>query len=154
MGSVDDSANMTYTDDEDSIEFTVLKYGDLSYSTEFCENAGAEFNPLEDPHNPTSSSATSVRGGLDAVTVSLDTNDLQSWTQTSFLQNLGGKDSIIGRSIKIVHNDNGTRINEGCCVIGLDAPPAPTTPAYTPHYHPAQHYGYGGYGSHGHHRGY
>ena len=69
--------------------------------------------------------------------------------------NLGGKNSIIGRSIVFTYTDtSATSTNEdGCCVIGLDAPPAPTTPTYTPHYHPAQHYGYGGYGHQGHHYG-
>ena len=65
--------------------------------------------------------------------------------------NLGGKDSIIGRGIAIFHEDRDPDIPDGCCVIGLDSPPAPTTSTYTPHYHPAQHYGYGGYGHHGHH---
>ena len=68
---------------------------------------------------------------------------------SAFMQNLGGKNSLIGRSI-LIDND-GTE--DTCCVIGLDAPPTPTTPAYTPHYHPAQHYGYGGYGGHSSHSG-
>jgi hypothetical protein len=71
-------------------------------------------------------------------------------TQDNFLQNLGGKGSIIGRSIVFDVNASGTPI--GCCVIGLDSPPAPTAQTYTPHYHPAQHYGYGGYGHHGNYR--
>jgi len=61
------------------------------------------------------------------------------------MQNLGGKNSVIGRSIVFTYDGD----EDGCCVIGVDAPPAPTTPAYTPHYHPAQYYGYGGYGHHG-----
>ena len=70
---------------------------------------------------------------------------MQTFTQSTFLQNLGGKDSIVGRSIQVFVDDTSV----GCCVIGLDAPPAPVAQTYTPHYHPAQHYGYGGYRGYG-----
>ena len=98
MGTVDDSTNSTYSDGH-TLEFTVHKYGDLSFATDFCENTGPAFNPLEDPHNPTDPSAATVRGGIDDVTVALDTNEMQTFTQTTFLQNLGGLNSIIGRSV-------------------------------------------------------
>ena len=72
MGTVDDSDNSSLSG---TISFTVHKYGDLSNSGTECENAGPEFNPLEDPHNPTDPSAATVRGGIDDVTASTDEND-------------------------------------------------------------------------------
>ena len=69
---------------------------------EICQNVGDEFNPLEDPDNPTDSSAETIRGAIDDVTVILGDDDMQSFTQSAFLQNLGGSNSIIGRSVTIV----------------------------------------------------
>ena len=102
MGSLLATVASSYFDG-DILEFTLHKYGDLSFTTDLCENVGPEFNPLEDPHNPTSSSAATVRGGIDNAVLALDTSgtegDTASWTQTTFLQNLGGLNSIIGRSV-------------------------------------------------------
>lgn len=72
MGTIDDSANSSLSG---TVSFTVHKYGDLSFTGAECENAGPEFNPLEDPHNPTDSSAATVRGGIDDVTASTDSDD-------------------------------------------------------------------------------
>ena len=84
MGSLEATVSNSYFD-SDIIEMTLHKYGDLSFTTDLCENVGPEFNPLEDPHNPTSSSAATVRGGIDGVeVVALDNNDTQSWTQTTY----------------------------------------------------------------------
>ena len=76
---------------------------------------------------------------MTVVEADKDDDGTFTWTQQKFLQNLGGKNSIIGRSIKMslvqADGDDAT----GCCVIGEDEPPqlAPsTTPTYI---HPHQH---------------
>ena len=100
MGTIDDNTNRNLSG---TVSFTVRKYGDLSFTTAECENAGNEFNPLEDPHNPTDPSAATTRGGIDDVTaaVNMDNNFMQTFTQKTFLQNLGGLNSIIGRSVEV-----------------------------------------------------
>ena len=62
-----------------------MKYGDLSGNDEFCQNVGDEFNPLEDPDNPTDPSAETIRGAIDDVTIAFDADDKMSFTQSSFL---------------------------------------------------------------------
>ena len=48
--------------------FVVHKYGNTIATTTLCDNVGAVFNPLQDPHDP----ATETRGTIDAVTVDTD----------------------------------------------------------------------------------
>ena len=72
MGIIDDSSNSDLSGGED-VEFTLHKWGDLSFDTTECENLGDEFNPLEYPDSPTDPSSE-VRGTIDVVTVSLDSS--------------------------------------------------------------------------------
>merc|ERR1719464_283899 len=112
----------TYSDlsntwtDGDLISHVVHKYGDVSGSS--CANVGDVYNPLQDPHNTT----PETRGTLEDVSISADVNDITTSTQSTFEQNLGGLNSLIGRSIQLSDDDP---TDLGCCVIGLDAPPAP-----------------------------
>ena len=143
MGTIDNTQVPNSPADDDVLTFEFHEYGDLSTDSELCDSVGDVYNPLQDPHVTT----PETRGTLDSFTID-DATETEQYEMAALLQNLGGKNSLVGRSI-VLKDDDGTV--SGCCVIGLDAPPAPTTPSYTPHYHPAQHYGYGGYGHHGHH---
>ena len=89
------------------------------------ESMGPVFNPLQDPHV----TATETRGTIEDQTVAApDANGDFFASQASFMQNLGGENSLIGRSISLT----GTFLsfdfpNLGCCNIGLDAPPTSVT---------------------------
>ena len=108
-----------------------------------CADVGPVFNPLQDPHMD---STTEDPGTLNTHYIG-STTDANDYSMSSLMQNLGGKNNIIGRSIVFTYRGS----EDGCCVIGLAGPPAPTILVYAPHYHTTRHYGYGGYGHQGHH---
>ena len=132
--------------------FELHKFGNIDNTdgdTTFegmCPQTGPIFNPLaefvwwDQVLNPF---ADPSRGTIaDATIVEADKDDdgTYTWTQPKFMQNLDGKNSIIGKSIKmnLAQMDQGGTDAVACCVIGEDEPPqlAPTAPAYThPHHH-------------------
>lgn len=89
-----------------------------------CADGGEEFNPLkevkygiENPH------ADKTRGRINDITAAADgTAELN---QTSLLQNLSGKESIIGKQLTLMQvAEDGTTTDIECCVIGQDKLPA------------------------------
>lgn len=125
-----------------SFRFAIKTYGKMGAS---CDQGGAEFNPLAEfvqygtpnPHqDPT-------RGRLDGF--ESDSYGDGSFQQAKLLQNLGGKDSIIGKMIIMVQvkdesdsYDTDTVID--CCVIGQAPAPEGTPPAPTYHQPHQNHY--------------
>lgn len=120
--------------EDGSYELTVNTYGD-------CANPGPEFNPLAPdavyPHynsyNGWGKQAAEVesdgRGELDNVVFEDNDGSAEYWMQY-FLQNLAGKDSLIGRSITLTLYDEGSF----CCTIGRDTyrePEEPDAPTIT-----------------------
>ena len=120
--------------DQDSLNFELHKYGNIDGAEgvltfdELCPNVGPIFNPLaeyiwwDQVLNPF---ADPTRGTISDVTVvesDKDADGTFTWTQAKFLQNLAGKDSIIGKSIKYRLSGTGPDAM-GCCVIGADVPP-------------------------------
>ena len=119
------------------------KYGNIDRTDDVasagghCPKVGPIFNPLAEfiwwdlVLNPF---ADPSRGTIQDVTIVGDEKDADgnfTWTQTTFLQNLAGKDSIIGKSIKWSLVQGGPD-PQGCCVIGEDMPPqAPANAVYS-----------------------
>lgn len=103
-----------------------------------CENVGPEFNPLaEFVYGQPNPYADPSRGTLQDVTITTPSPGPHMFNQTKFLQNLGGKNSIIGKSVKVTTertNDMGEMENVviGCCVVGQAAAPAPMAPPAPP----------------------
>ena len=85
--------------------FTLHKFGNIK-DIEFCDNVGPEFNPLaEFIYGQPNIYADPSRGTIEDVTI-IETPDdgsvtEQEFKQTKFMQNLDGKNSAIGRSIKV-----------------------------------------------------
>ena len=108
-----------------------------------CSGITEEFNPLteRDAYGRPNPYQDFSRGRLDALTI--DSNaEVVDGVQNYLLQNLSGKDSIIGHSISLylaelkdideLPGDTFTSI-EACCTIALDETPYRWLP--TPHYH-------------------
>ena len=126
------------------LTFELHKYGNIDNTDGddtfdgMCPRVGPIFNPLAEyiwwdkSLNPF---ADPSRGTIHDVTIldaEKDDDGVFIWTQAKFLQNLAGKESIIGKSIKfeLTQDSDGSK---GCCVIGEDMPPeAPSTATY-PH---------------------
>ena len=144
---------------EEVWSFDVMKYGNIGGVD--CANTGPEFNPLaEFIYGQPNPYADPSRGTINDVTIAADSISVtsQDFTQDKFMQNLGGKNSIIGKAIKVstTRENSSTMMDEtvviGCCVIGqadapaAPAPAAPVTPPATPTYPTHGHYpGYGQY---------
>jgi len=108
-----------------------------------CANAGGEFNPLDEIYlgevNP---NQDSTRGRIDDITIALDsiTNE-STFTQSKLLLNMGGPESIVGKSLSLYLKSDLTAATTAipalplaCCVLGINVNPVPVTP--TPvHYH-------------------
>lgn len=127
-----------------------------------CSASTKEFNPLKetDRYGRVNPYQDFSRGRLDSFDFVFDT-DSYDGIQNYLLQNLAGKNSIVGRSINLYAvpladvveldgypTDTPTLV-EACCVIALDETPYRWLPQ--PHYH-AKDYGYNNYGhspSHG-----
>ena len=100
--------------------FTLHKFGNIK--GEVCENVGPEFNPLaEFVYGQPNIYADPSRGTIEDVTISVPEDESvteQEFKQTKFMQNLQGKDSIMGRTIKVTTTNEDTIVVLGCCVIG------------------------------------
>ena len=127
-----------------TLSFTVHEVGDVTDDAAdgTCPNVGEIFNPLAEyvwwdrMVNPF---ADPSRGAIRPTTVDFDADGNFVFAQADFLQNLGGKNSLIGRSIKATtSNAMGVASFTRCCVIGRDKSPVPTTSA-TEYAHPHQH---------------
>ena len=113
-----------------------MKFGNISGVD--CANTGPEFNPLaEFIYGQPNPYADPTRGTINDVTiVAADASvTSQDFMQDKFMQNLGGKNSIIGKSIRVstTRTNVSTMMDEtvllGCCVIGQADSPAPVAPA-------------------------
>ena len=119
--------------------------GDATFEG-MCPKTGPIFNPLaefvwwDQVLNPFADPSRGTIADVTVVEADKDDDGTYTWTQQKFLQNLGGKNSIIGKSIKmnLAQMDQGGSDAVDCCVIGEDEPPqlAPAAPTYT---HPHQH---------------
>ena len=122
--------------------FTLHKFGNDQGAE--CANVGPEFNPLaEFVHGQPNIYADPSRGTIEDVTIIETPEDgsvtEQEFKQTKFMQNLEGKNSVIGRSVKVTKRVSSTEetteqddskttevqdeeedtiIVLGCCVIG------------------------------------
>lgn len=101
MGSVWEQAAM----DGETWKFTVNKYGNISGDE--CANVGPEFNPLaEFVYGQPNKFADPSRGTiLDVVMSNPDGASEQEFKQKKFMQNLGGKNSIIGKAIRVTRTE-------------------------------------------------
>lgn len=139
-------------------DFTLNEFGDIGEDSDdnACGNVGKEFNPLQELiYNVPNPYADPSRGTIENQTVALpDSGDSFIFKQPKFMQNLAGKNSIIGKSITVKDvTDPDAIVIEGCCVIGEAAPPAdPHANAMYAHNHHHPHHqpspGYGGHGGH------
>ena len=88
-----------------------------------CDQVGDEFNPLTEVNkygqvNPYQDPA---RGRIADITTDANGDYAEADTDyDSLMQNLSGKDSIIGRSITLTNEDTGA---SQCCVIARDVIP-------------------------------
>ena len=82
--------------------FDVMKFGNVGGVD--CAATGPEFNPLaEFIYGQPNPYADPSRGTINDVTVAAADASVtsQEFSQSKFMQNLGGKNSIIGKSIKM-----------------------------------------------------
>ena len=138
-----------------------LRVNEYGRDENACADVGDEYNPLteKDKLDRPNPYQDPTRGRLANVTVDASgvATDL---VQKGILLNLSGYGSIMGRSMTLFATDSDgapTGSALGCCVIGVDAKPTPTSS--TDHHHHGYGYqrypaysGYGGYGgsSYGH----
>lgn len=129
-GAIKVKANFSLNADTE-YELKVFEYGDLTVkSGEICTAVGDEFNPWAQPAQApqwngyswtTPSYASENQGKIDGFET--DESGNAEFLQHYFLQNLGGKDSLIGKSIVLFEKDDDTPIN--CCIIARDIYRAP-----------------------------
>ena len=123
-GAINTKANLSI-EAEKEYELRVFEYGNLS--GESCENLGDEFNPFaveaQQPQwngwgwsSPSHSHADERQGKIDSFETDGEGN--VEFRQQYFLQNLGGDDSLIGRSMALFEKDDDTPIS--CCIIAVD----------------------------------
>ena len=100
---------------------------------------GSEFNPLAeiDKYGNPNPFQDPSRGTIADI-VGDDTSDL-TVAPTFVLQNMTGKDGILGRAITLMDMDNAIA---ACCVIAVDETPDKFKPAPS---FPSQKYGYYGH---------
>ena len=165
---------MTAADVDTEYIIRVNQYGALGTD---CANVGDEFNPLiEIIDGVVTPNQDLTRGVIPTVTS--DTNGDITLDEVQFLQNLGGKNALFGKSLSLYLASElddafvGTPLPKACCIIAQDAiaavapAPAPAPkPKYTNYYGSGYHdvfsnsyfnnynYGYGGrsnqyYGGH------
>ena len=118
------------------VDLVINQYGVL---TNDCADVGKEYNPLAelDSLGRVNQYQDPSRGTIPAVTLESD-GSFTTAVSKDLMINLGGKTSVIGRSISAVVE--GATV--GCCIIGIDAPP-PAPPAHThEHTHAPAHYAY------------
>ena len=105
-----------------------------------CANGGDEFNPLfeTDKYGNPNPFQDPSRGTIADIVVDVN-GDGDIVPATDLLQNLTGKDGLLGRSIEISTEDG----ESACCVVARDETPAQFLPQES---YPAQRHGYGGRG--------
>ena len=118
--------------------FELHKYGNIdntdgdSTFEGMCPKVGPIFNPLAEYvwwdtiPNPFADPSRGTIHDVAVVDAEKDDDGNFIWTQGIFLQNLAGKNSIIGKSIKFNLTEQGGPAPRGCCVIGEDEPPTAT----------------------------
>ena len=126
--------NVSGLDPDTLYGFMIHEYGNLGTA---CANVGKEFNPLceKDSLGRPNPYQDPSRGTIENQTTDA-TGAITDVIQTSLLQNMAGKNSIVGRSI-VVHSDpEGANGIVDCCIIGLEADPQATVT----HNHAHSHY--------------
>lgn len=116
------------------IDISIRTYGKAAKGSnnENCEDNGDEFNPLREylydgVPNPYQDPS---RGTIPSFTIGADgTATLEN---TKLLQNLRGKDGILGKSVTFTVEHEGNIVTLGCCIIGESMPPAAKAPAAAP----------------------
>lgn len=107
------------------LEFTLLEFG--IDGTTACDN-GDEFNPLEEKYNGVSVMYQDpARGRIGSIT--LDAMGDGTLDQNKFLQNLRGKNGILGKAIRTNAVIESVDTVLACCIIGEDMPPMAAAPA-------------------------
>ena len=113
-----------------------------------CDSVGDEFNPLAefDKYGRPNPYQDPARGRINSGALPMADGDgniiIEASKDNIIMQNLAGKDSLLGRSISVSDANSG---EANCCVIALDAipeqyQPQPVAPKYR-----AQSYGRGYY---------
>ena len=131
---------MTAADVDTEYIIRVNQYGALGTD---CANVGDEFNPLiEIIDGVVTPNQDLTRGVIPTVTS--DTNGDITLDEVQFLQNLGGKNALFGKSLSLYLASElddafvGTPAPKACCVIAQDAievvAPAPPKPKYVNYY--------------------
>jgi len=89
-----------------------------------CADGGDEFNPLKEMKYGVPNPYQDMTRGRISDATSDAAGDVSVW-QKVFLQNLSGKESLIGKSITLMQVvPDGDDLAVDCCVIGEDALPA------------------------------
>ena len=99
----------------------IREFGNLG---NMCANGGNEFNPLKEmKYGVANPYQDMTRGRINDVTS--DTDGMVKLWQKVLLQNLSGKESIIGKQITLLQVVEGMDdMGIDCCVIGEDMLPA------------------------------
>lgn len=112
-GNIDNTGGIALTGDADP--------GDTD--GEWCPMAGPVFNPLAEfiwwdrVLNPFADPSRGTIADVTNVAADRDDDGNLVWTQSKLLHNLAGKNSIIGKSIKMKLTQDGDDVR-ACCVIG------------------------------------
>ena len=69
MGNIAISGETSLFADGNKLIYTLHEYGTI---TDNCTNVGPAFNPLENPYYETSATSEALRGGIEKVTLALD----------------------------------------------------------------------------------
>jgi len=102
---------------------------DIDGESEICsaEATGPEFNPMAefDKHGKRNPFQDPSRGKINSCTVDVDEGgEFCQFDQKPVLQNIHGKDGILGRSLTFyAFGEGDTDVILGCCTIGLDVTP-------------------------------
>ena len=106
-------------------ELKLFEYGKLQRTGGggMCEAGGLEFNPLTevDKNGRVNPYQDPARGRIDDITA--DDTGLAVFLQKDLLQNIDGKEGILGRLLTISSKINDVVTTVDCCIIGLDEIP-------------------------------
>ena len=100
-----------------TVRFVINRYGTLGT---MCDATGDEFNPLVelDPYYEPAEHQDPSRGRLDGFTTDMDGKG--AFHQKKLLQNLGGKESLLGKSITMLSVSAEEGVDDmllDCCII-------------------------------------
>ena len=114
-------ANLQGLEPETTYKLQIRTYGQIKPD---CAAGGDEFNPLKEvKYGVTNPHADPTRGRINAFTSAAD--GTATLEQKSLLQNLSGKESLIGKQLTLMKvGEDGTTMDVGCCAIGSDKLPA------------------------------